>query len=88
MCFGFLSLVEIEEEYQTVLNRRASKQDELSIQDIELGTLLAEAKELNAKLLRMAHIEDTKLVMESDANLEILVLENQLAIISSLLCET
>ena len=86
-CFGFVSLVEIEEEYQTVLSQKAIKWNELLIKDVELGTLLGEAKELNSKLLRMTEVEGAKLVVESGAKLEIVVLENQLAIISSLLCE-
>ena len=59
----------------------------LSIQDIMLDTLVDEAKKLNSKLLKMTELEDAKLVVESDVKLEIVLLENQLAIISSLLCE-
>ena len=83
--FSYLSHAEIEDEYQIVLKEKASKQDELSVQDVQLGALLAEAKELNFKLLKMTEVEDAKIAMESDAKLEIAVLENQLAIISSLL---
>ena len=86
--FGCLSLAEIQEEYQAVLSQKASKQDELAVLEIELGTLLAEAKELNSKLLSMTEIEVVKLVMESNTKLETVVLENQLAVISSLLYET
>ena len=67
--------------------QKCTKQDMLSIQDIVLDTLVDEAKELNSKLLKMTELEDAKLVVESDAKLEIVLLENQLAIISSLLCK-
>ena len=58
----------------------------LSIQDIVLDTLVDEANRLNSELLNMTELEDAELVVESDAKVEIVLLENQLALISSLLC--
>ena len=67
--------------------QKSAKQDMLSIQDIMLDTLVDELKKLNAKLLNMTKLEDAELVVESDAKVEIVLLENQLALISSLLCK-
>ena len=66
---------------------KSAKQDMLSIQDIVLDTLVDEAKKMNSKLLKMTELEDAELVVESDTKVEIVLLENQLAIISSLLCK-
>ena len=84
--FWFFQLAGINEEYQSIVFQKSAKQDMLSIQDIVLDTLVDEAKKLKSKLLSMTELEDAELVVESDAKVEIVFLENQLALISSLLC--
>ena len=54
-CFVF-QLAGINEEYQSIMFQKSTKQDMLSIQEIMLDTLVDEAKSLNFKLLNMTEL--------------------------------